>query len=64
MDVMANANIVVLMVTQVSSNSSITMVVPSNQGKVVLNAQNILFEIGLFNLNIDSINLSYITWPS
>mmetsp|Transcript_19662 Transcript_19662/g.42756 ORF Transcript_19662/g.42756 Transcript_19662/m.42756 type:complete len:989 (+) Transcript_19662:214-3180(+) len=55
---MAGANIDVLMVTQASSESSITVVVPENQGKAALAALESTFELELSRSNVNSISLT------
>ncbi len=49
MSVMAGASINVLMVTQASSKSSITVVVPENQGRAALGALESTFENSWWN---------------
>jgi aspartokinase/homoserine dehydrogenase 1 len=55
---MADAGIDVLMVTQASSESSITVVVPENQGKKALGALQSTFELELSRSNVNSISLT------
>jgi aspartokinase/homoserine dehydrogenase 1 len=55
---MADANIDVLMVTQASSESSITVVIPENQGKAALAALQSTFELELSRSNVNAISLS------
>ena len=55
---MASADIDVLMVTQASSESSITVVVPENQGKTALSALKSTFELELSRSNVNSISLT------
>jgi aspartokinase/homoserine dehydrogenase 1 len=55
---MADAGIDVLMVTQASSESSITVVIPENQGKSALNALQSTFELELSRSNVNAISLS------
>eukprot|EP00571_Detonula_confervacea_P013409 CAMPEP_0172304554 /NCGR_PEP_ID=MMETSP1058-20130122/5948_1 /TAXON_ID=83371 /ORGANISM="Detonula confervacea, Strain CCMP 353" /LENGTH=985 /DNA_ID=CAMNT_0013015829 /DNA_START=160 /DNA_END=3117 /DNA_ORIENTATION=+ len=58
MGAMADAEIDVLMLTQASSESSITVVVPENQGKAALEGLKSKFELELSRSNINSISLS------
>jgi len=58
MGAMADASIDVLMVTQASSESSITVVVPENQGLSALNALKSTFELELSRSNVNSISVS------
>jgi aspartokinase/homoserine dehydrogenase 1 len=55
---MADADIDVLMVTQASSESSITVVVPENQGKAALASLKSTFELELSRSNVNSISLT------
>lgn len=55
---MADAGIDVLMVTQASSESSITVVIPENQGKAALAALQSTFELELSRSNVNAISLS------
>lgn len=55
---MASANIDVLMVTQASSESSITVVVPENQGGLALSSLRSTFELELSRSNVNSICLT------
>ncbi|KAL3790376.1 hypothetical protein HJC23_002762 [Cyclotella cryptica] len=55
---MADAGIDVLMVTQASSESSITVVVPENQGKRALDALRNTFELELSRSNVNAISLT------
>ena len=55
---MADAGIDVLMVTQASSESSITVVIPENQGKSALDALRSTFELELSRSNVNAISLS------
>jgi len=55
---MADASIDVLMLTQASSESSITVVVPENQGKAALGALKSTFELEMSRSNVNSISLS------
>ncbi|KAL9189136.1 hypothetical protein ACHAXT_011626 [Thalassiosira profunda] len=55
---MASAEIDVLMVTQASSESSITVVVPENQGAAALGALKSTFELELSRSNVNSISLT------
>jgi len=55
---MAGASIDVLMVTQASSESSITVVVPENQGNAALAALKSTFELELSRSNVNSISLT------
>lgn len=58
MGAMAGASIDVLMVTQASSESSITVVVPENQGRAALGALESAFELELSRSNVNSISLT------
>jgi len=58
MGTMADANIDVLMLTQASSESSITVVIPEDQGKAALDAIKSTFELELSRSNVNSISLS------
>ncbi len=58
MGAMAGASIDVLMVTQASSESSITVVVPENQGRAALGALESTFELELSRSNVNSISLT------
>jgi aspartokinase/homoserine dehydrogenase 1 len=58
MGTMASAGIDVLMVTQASSESSITVVVPENQGATALSALRSAFELELSRSNVNSICLT------
>ena len=58
MGTMASAGIDVLMVTQASSESSITVVVPENQGATALSALRSTFELELSRSNVNSICLT------
>ncbi|KAL7550821.1 hypothetical protein ACHAWF_014031, partial [Thalassiosira exigua] len=58
MGAMADASIDVLMVTQASSESSITVVVPEDQGKASLAALRNAFELELSRSNVNSISLT------
>ena len=60
MGTMASAGIDVLMVTQASSESSITVVVPENQGVTALGALRSTFELELSRSNVNSISLTEI----
>ena len=55
---MADAGIDVLIITQASSESSITVVVPENQGKAALAALKSTFELELSRSNVNSISLT------
>ncbi|KAL7521349.1 hypothetical protein ACHAWX_006068 [Stephanocyclus meneghinianus] len=55
---MADAGIDVLMVTQASSESSITVVIPENQGKRALDALRNTFELELSRSNVNAISLT------
>lgn len=55
---MAGAGIDVLMVTQASSESSITVVVPENQGEAALDALRSTFELEISRSNVNSISLT------
>lgn len=55
---MADSGIDVLMVTQASSESSITVVIPENQGKAALAALQDTFELELSRSNVNAISLS------
>jgi len=55
---MAGAGIDVLMVTQASSESSITVVVPENMGKAALKAAQSTFELELSRSNVNAISLT------
>mmetsp|Transcript_39217 Transcript_39217/g.94377 ORF Transcript_39217/g.94377 Transcript_39217/m.94377 type:complete len:1007 (-) Transcript_39217:293-3313(-) len=55
---MADADIDVLMVTQASSESSITVVVPENQGGAALGALRSTFELEISRSNVNSISLT------
>jgi len=55
---MADAGIDVLMVTQASSESSITVVIPENQGKRALGALRNTFELELSRSNVNAISLT------
>lgn len=57
MGAMADADIDVLIITQASSESSITVVVPENQGEAALAALKSNFELELSRSNINSISL-------
>ena len=58
MGAMADADIDVLIITQASSESSITVVVPENQGKSALTALTSTFELELSRSNVGSISLT------
>jgi aspartokinase/homoserine dehydrogenase 1 len=58
MGAMAGSSIDVLMVTQASSESSITVVVPENQGRAALAALESTFELELSRSNVNSISLT------
>ena len=58
MGAMADANIDVLIITQASSESSITVVVPESQGKAALEALRSTFELELSRSNVNSISLT------
>lgn len=58
MGAMANGGIDVLMVTQASSESSITVVVPESQGKDALESLRSSFELELSRSNVNSISLT------
>lgn len=58
MGTMASAGIDVLMVTQASSESSITVVVPENQGGAALGALRSTFELELSRSNVNNICLT------
>lgn len=58
MGAMASANIDVLIITQASSESSITVVVPENQGQAALAALRSAFELELSRSNVNSISLT------
>jgi aspartokinase/homoserine dehydrogenase 1 len=60
MGTMASTGIDVLMVTQASSESSITVVVPENQGAMALEALRSTFELELSRSNVNSICLTEI----
>ncbi len=55
---MADAGIDVLMVTQASSEASITVVVPENMGKKALQAAQSTFELELSRSNVNAISLT------
>ncbi|KAL7498341.1 hypothetical protein ACHAWT_009389 [Skeletonema menzelii] len=55
---MASAGIDVLMVTQASSESSITIVVPENMGQAALRAAQSTFELELSRSNVNAISLT------
>ena len=55
---MADAGIDVLIITQASSESSITVVVPENQGKKALAALQSTFELELSRSNVNAISLT------
>ena len=55
---MASAGIDVLMVTQASSESSITVVVPENMGQAALRAAQSTFELELSRSNVNAISLT------
>jgi len=58
MGAMADNDIDVLIITQASSESSITVVVPENQGKKGLAALESTFELEISRSNVNSISLS------
>lgn len=57
MAAMDNADITVLIITQASSESSITVAVPENQGKKALSALESAFELELSRSTINSVSL-------
>jgi aspartokinase/homoserine dehydrogenase 1 len=58
MGAMADADITVLIITQASSESSITVAVPENQGQLALNALRDTFELELARSTIGSLSLA------
>lgn len=57
MGAMANADITVLIITQASSESSITVAVPENQGKKALQALEDTFELELARSTVGTVSL-------
>jgi aspartokinase/homoserine dehydrogenase 1 len=58
MGAMADADITVLIITQASSESSITVAVPENQGQLALNALRDTFELEVARSTIGSLSLA------